>query len=350
MDGAPTWEARFGLFTVNGFDIARGRPQRAVVAAGGMDPHQLWAWDRATGELRQLTALPNGILSGAISADGEWVYYLDDPGPTEAGMLVRMPWDGGDIEPVHPRLPRGPVLTFASHGSTTAFTLLLGGQYEHRITTSDTCLSRLVAADDAEAWVTSFADEGRTLVTIRSRADGNRETILYDIESGLETESLSEPGVSLLAATPSPVLGDARFLAETNASGDLRPLLWDRNTDEREPLPVDGLSGDVRPIEWSPDGSTILLLEVDGTESHLHLLDLRSGERRALVTPAGRPAALPQEIASIFISSDEILTLWQDGDRPPVILSIPTDGREASIAVGVRDVPPPPDDAWRLGR
>jgi Tol biopolymer transport system component len=332
MDGAPTRGARFGLFTINAFAMARGRPQRGVVAAGGSGPPQLWAWDRSTGELRQLTALPNGKLAGSISADGEWVYYLDDPDGAEEGMLVRVPWDGGDIEPVHPRLPRGPVLQFASSGSTTAFTLQVDGRYEHRITTSDTCLSRLVAADAFEARVAALADEGRTLVTVRSQPDGNRETVLYDIESGLETESLSEAEVTLLAVTPSPVLEDARFLAETNESGEWRPFLWDRNTDERVPIPVDGLSGDVRPIDWSPDGSTILLLEV-AAEPRFHLHDLRTAVRRSLPTPPGAATALPGDVATIFVSPDEVLTLWRDGVHPPVVVSIPLDGGGPSVAI-----------------
>ena len=339
------WQARFGAFSVSAFDLARDRPGRAVVAAARLDPHQLWAWDRDTGDLRQLTSARSGILSGFISADGGWVYYLDDPEASEEGVLVRVPWAGGTAEVVDPALGRGFLWNLVAHGSGVAFTFVIDGRFEHRVALNDQSGSRAVVTDEASAFIGALVDDGRTLMTARWLDDGNRESVLYDVATGSQVAALSEPGVTLLAYTPSPIRGDSRMLAESSGTGVRRPLLWDRSTGARMPIPVDDLAGDVRPVAWSPDGATILLLQIHQADTRFHRYDLATGDVRPLDTPAGAVTALPNDFATLYTGSSEILTLWQDGAYPPAIRSIPLDGTPSSVALG--DPQPPPGHQWR---
>jgi Tol biopolymer transport system component len=55
---------------------------------------QLYAWDVPTGELRQLTDRPEGVLFGGLSPDGCYVYYLEDRQGNEIGHFVRVPFEG----------------------------------------------------------------------------------------------------------------------------------------------------------------------------------------------------------------------------------------------------------------
>src|SRR4051812_44316861 len=116
-----SWRTRFAAFSVNDVAFAAARPERAVVAAGGLEPHQVHAWDRDTGALRALTAAPHGLLSAAISADGEWVFYVDDPEQREEGVFVRVRWDGGEAAPLDPDLPPGFVWGVICEGGQVAF-------------------------------------------------------------------------------------------------------------------------------------------------------------------------------------------------------------------------------------
>src|SRR6478609_8881841 len=345
MTAPAPWQARFAAFTVNAFEVARDRPTRGVVAGGGIEPHQLWAWDRGSGDLRKLTSTPGGILSGSISADGRWVYYLDDPEASEEGVLVRVPWEGGPAEVVDPALGRGFLWSLVAHESSVAFTFLVDGRFEHRIASNDEPGSRLVVADEASAFVGSFVDDGRTLMTARWLDDGNRETVLYDIATGSQVDVLSQPGATMLAYTPSPIRGDRRMLAESSETGVRRPILWDRSTGERTPISVGGIEGDVRSVAWSPDGAKILLLQIHEADTRFHLYDLAHEELTPLATPSGALTALPTEFATTFTDATEILTLWQDGAHPPAIRAIPLDGRESTVALG--DPQSPAGHQWR---
>ena len=60
--------------------------------------------------MTQLTDDPAGVPDGAISADGEFVYYLRDKGGNEIGHYARIPFAGGEPEDMTPNLPE-----YASH-------------------------------------------------------------------------------------------------------------------------------------------------------------------------------------------------------------------------------------------
>ena len=56
-------------------------------------------WDRATGERRQVTDHPVGVLAGALTLDGERVLFWQDETGSEAGQWYAEPFAGGDAEP-----------------------------------------------------------------------------------------------------------------------------------------------------------------------------------------------------------------------------------------------------------
>ena len=73
-DDAP-WRRRFRAPTEFP-SVARANPQRGLVSSNRSGMAQLYAWDVATGNLRQLTHVPKGRPWGMLSADGRFVYYL----------------------------------------------------------------------------------------------------------------------------------------------------------------------------------------------------------------------------------------------------------------------------------
>ncbi|MEO5940227.1 MAG: prolyl oligopeptidase family serine peptidase, partial [Candidatus Limnocylindrales bacterium] len=334
MSVVAPWELRFEAFVCDDFGLAADRPDHGVVAAGGVGPHQLHAWDRRTGDLRTLTDSPAGVLAGWISADGAWVYYLDDDGGTEEGHLVRVNFDGGTPERVDASGGPAGLFDLVAFGDQIAFTLARAGQYEHRVAKNSVPGSRLIAKDNVASFIGGFVDQGRTVVVSRYLADGGRDTQLVDVATGGVMAQLGIPGFALIAYLGSPVEGDRRLLAESNETGFRRPFVWDPEVDTREPIPVDGMAGEVRPIAWSPDAQSVLLLQTTRAEMHLHLQDLATGARRRLPLPAGAITGLPISFATEFGSSTEVLTLWQDGTHPRSIVSIPLDGRPPSTLLG----------------
>ena len=66
--------------------------------------YELYAWDRSTGEQRQVTDRPNGTTDGVLSPDGAWIWWFDDKDGDEFGVWRRagkrwvdlVPWTPSD--------------------------------------------------------------------------------------------------------------------------------------------------------------------------------------------------------------------------------------------------------------
>ena len=69
------WKARFRAPTILETQVARLDPRRGLAVSNRSGIYQLYAWDVPSGELRQLTDKPEGLVSGLISPDGEHVYF-----------------------------------------------------------------------------------------------------------------------------------------------------------------------------------------------------------------------------------------------------------------------------------
>src|SRR5918995_2436166 len=111
------WKQRFRAERVLWSALAEERPDRGLVASNRTGRYQLYAWEVTTGQLRQLTDRTEGIVFGFIDSQGRHVYYLDDMGGNEIGHMVRVPFDGGEVEDTSPNLP--PYSTFGGVVSAT---------------------------------------------------------------------------------------------------------------------------------------------------------------------------------------------------------------------------------------
>src|SRR5215218_1893536 len=99
------WKQRFRAERILWSGLAEGRPDRGLVVSNRTGRYQLYAWEVPTGQLRQLTDRPEGVVFGFIDPHGRHVYYLDDAGGNEIGHLVRVSFAGGKPEDITPNLP-----------------------------------------------------------------------------------------------------------------------------------------------------------------------------------------------------------------------------------------------------
>src|SRR5215216_2369273 len=118
------WKQRFRVEKILWSALAEERPARGMAVSNRTGRFQLYAWEVPTGQLRQLTDRPEGVVFGFIDSLGRHVYYLDDTGGNEIGHLVRVPFGGGEPEDTSPNLP--PYSTFggviSATGNRLAFT------------------------------------------------------------------------------------------------------------------------------------------------------------------------------------------------------------------------------------
>ncbi len=178
QDETEQWKLRFRAARMTFPQHARKRPDRAVFACNASGTVEMYAWDRGTGEIRQMTARPAGTPFGALDPRGQRLWWFDDDGGNEFGVWNRQPFEGDS--PPEAAAPS------------------LGPSY----------LAGLALGVDGSAVIGRSVDDGASIHWLRS--DGTAVTI-YQHREDAEVSALSADD-SLLAISHSEH-GDARHKA-----------------------------------------------------------------------------------------------------------------------------------------
>jgi dipeptidyl aminopeptidase/acylaminoacyl peptidase len=334
LNDTALWKQRFRVSQIFSAQLARANPARGLVVSNQRSNlFQLYAWMTSSAELCQLTYRPGGIMSGRISPDGCYIYFLDDHQGNELGHFVRLPFEGGEIEDVSPGLPdytlRG--VGFSLDGSMMAFNAVNADGFQLY------CVSLgplgelnppcLIHQDKQEFWGAMLSNDGRVAAVISTaRAGGTRRYSLLALDTANGSvigEAWDGPQTSVEIAAFSPLTGDTRILAMTSLTGYTRPFIWNPYSGERNEIPVDGLNGDVIPMDWSPDGKQVLLCQIQRAHQQLYIYDLVSRVMTRLQHPSGTyyfTLGEPGERIgpwTCFGPDGKIWSLWEDSTHPP---------------------------------
>ncbi|KOX01106.1 peptide hydrolase [Streptomyces sp. NRRL B-1140] len=289
----PDWEKRFRAPRVSLPDWAEDAPDRSLFVSNATGTYEVYAWDRSTGEQRQVTDRPNGTTDGVLSPDGAWIWWFDDKDGDEFGVWRRQPFEGGADEPaaagLEPSYPAG--LALGRDGRTavvgrstdedgTTIHLVRTGEdpveiYRHRESAGVGDLSHdgsLIAVEHTE-----HGDAMHSALRVL-RPDGTAVADLDDTEGGTR-----ELGLEVLGFAP--VDGDTRLLIGHQRRGRWEPLVWDVATGEQTDLALE-LPGDVS-AEWYPDGSGLLIAHSFEARSELFRYDLSARALTEIPTPPG---------------------------------------------------------------
>ncbi|MGI5456611.1 S9 family peptidase [Streptomyces sp. CA-249302] len=289
----PDWERRFRAPRVSLPDWAEDAPDHSLFVSNATGTYELYAWDRASGEQRQVTDRPNGTTDGVLSPDGAWIWWFDDKDGDEFGVWRRQPFEGGPDDLAAPGLdasyPAG--LALGRDGRTA----IVGRSTDEEGTTIH------LARTDSEpveiyrhresAGVGDLSHDG-TLIAVEHtehgdamhsalrvlRPDGTAVAELDDTKGGTE-----ELGLEVLGFAP--VDGDTRLLIGHQRRGRWEPLVWDVATGEETDLALD-LPGDVG-AEWYPDATGLLIAHSFEARSELFRYDLESAALAKIPTPPG---------------------------------------------------------------
>ncbi len=213
---------------------------------------------------RPVTSLPGNELGAALSAEGSFVVFS---------------WDGGEA----------------------------GGDYDlFRIPTSGGA-PELVTGGPSDELEPALSPGDRRLAFLRGDvASGGRELWVREVESGREAHLATTDGRLLDVAWLSAEELVVVERAEDGASSRLRALSLDGAARELTNPPPP--TSDLFPA-LSPDAQRLAFYRrTRAGAGKIHLVDLRSGELRALETPTGRVAGLAFEASgdSLIVSSDRV--------------------------------------------
>lgn len=332
------WKARFRAARVSLPAWAEEAPHRCLYRSNAGGTWELYAWDRATGDSRQVTDRPNGTVLGTVDPAGRWVLWFADSDGDEFGLWMRQPFDGGPDEPAVPGLePSYPAgLALGASGSAlvgrttddgTDVHLARPGQrptlvYRHREDAHLVDLSRdesLVAINHSEH------GDSRHMALRVVRPDGPPVAEAWD-----------GPGKGLDGVGFAPVAGDARLLVVHERRGRPELLVWDVLSDEQREIVLD-LPGELA-ADWYPDASALLVLHQHRGRGELYRYDLASGSLDRIPTPPGvigGATARPDGTAEYA---------WSSAAEPPAVRSsagtvvLAPPGPPAPASVPVHDV------------
>ncbi|HSF27314.1 MAG TPA: prolyl oligopeptidase family serine peptidase [Actinomycetes bacterium] len=336
----PKWEQRFRAVRVSLPDWAQDAPARTVYVSNATGTFEVYAWDRASGSHRQVTARRNGTSHATIDPSGQWIWWFDDTDGDEFGVWRRQPFGGGPDAPAAAPLSAsypaglglGPdglaVVGRATEGRTTIHRVRADAEpvtlYEHTEDASVGALSRdgaLVAIEHSE-----HGDSRHPALRVLRVADASAVAELWD-----------GPGKGLEALEFAPVPGDPRLLVQHERHGRPELLIWDVLAGTQTELTVD-LPGEIS-AQWYVDGRALLVAHDFEARTTLHRLDLDTGE----LTDLGTPPGVVDDATTRPDGSVEYL--WSSAATPPAVRS--TTGRVV-LATDGPPAPPsvPVEDAW----
>lgn len=344
----PDWEKRFRAPRISLPDWAEGAPHRSLFVSNATGTYELYAWDRESGEQRQVTSRPNGTTDGVLSPDGAWIWWFDDKDGDEFGVWRRQRFEGGEdelatpgLEPSYPaglalsRDGRTAVVGRSTDDEGSTIHVAREGEapfelYRHRESAGVGDLSHdgsLIAIEHTE-----HGDAMHSALRVL-RPDGTAVAELDDTEGGTE-----ELGLEVLGFAP--LDGDPRLLIGHQRRGRWEPLVWDVASGTQTDLELD-LPGDVS-AEWYPDGTALLIAHSFKARSELFRYDLGSRELTGIPTPRGTVSGATAR------PDGSVEYLWSSAAEPSSVRS--TTGRVVLNPPGLKSPGSVPvEDVWVEG-
>jgi dipeptidyl aminopeptidase/acylaminoacyl peptidase len=333
----PDWVRRFTATDIGFPAWDDGSPDHLAIVTNRSGGQQSWAHDLADGSWRQMSDEPVGV-EVTWMLPGDRVAWWRDTTGDERGLLMAMPFAGGQAEPVFPSLPEGWLMGHSFEAGIAAISMEIGGAYRTYLIERDGT-ARVLADHEAAAGVGSLEpglggglSADGALVCIQHAEHGDllhAALRVLDTRAGEVVGELEDKGRNLDPVAWSPVSGDQRLAFTSELGAFERPAIWDVRSGERRDLAID-LPGGVFPVRWWADASALLCRHEHEGRAQLVRIDLATGATAALT-------GLDGDIDGAGIRPDG--SVWyrvSDAVRAPRIMQ--TGGGEV---VASPDAPPP---------
>lgn len=284
----PLWEKRYRAPAMAFPHWARHAPDRLAVATNESGAWQVYAWDRATGERRQVTDDPIGVPGGAVTPGGEGVVWFEDTTGDEVGRWLVAPFGGGEPKPLLPGVPDAWSAGLSlGDGVTVAGTADDGG-YTIWVSEADG-EARRIHHHTEPVDVAGLSRDGRLLALVHAEHGDSIHPavrVVDAITGHTAGDQWDGEGLGLGVAGWSPVPGDQRVVLSHEREGKDRPAVWDLSRGERADLRVD-LPGDVGVAGWWPDASALLVVHENEGRDELWRYTLDTDALDRIDHPAG---------------------------------------------------------------
>jgi dipeptidyl aminopeptidase/acylaminoacyl peptidase len=309
----PVWEQRFRAPRVSLPEWAQHAPHRCLYVANPTGTFELHAWDRDHDTHRQVTDRPQGTTDGALSPDGEQVWWFADTDGDEFGTWRRQPFDGGPDEDAVPGVPAAyPAGLELGRDVVVVGCSTDDGSTVHVV--RDGAASVLYESPHDATVGGLSSDESLVLLEHSEHGDSRHRALrVLALDGTVVWERWDGPGLGLEAVGFSPRAGDGRLLAVHERQDRSLPFVVEPRTGEEVHPDLSALEGDLS-ADWYPDGSALLVVAEARGRSTLHRVTL-DGQVEPVPTPPGTvDGATARPDGTVEFA-------WSSGARPTVIRS-----------------------------
>ncbi len=267
------WEDRFRAPTVGMPMWGAHASDRLVYSGTESGVWQAHVVDLSSGERRQVTDHPVGVIHAQMTPNGTHVAWFIDENGDESGRWWVEPFEGGDSGPLLTGVPdrgwnnglaqRDDVVA-AAIGTQEEFALFIsrGGARATKVWAGKDAISLSGSSGDVDQPYLAglSADGGLVSVDHGEGTDEiHRALRVFDTRTGKVAGDTAVPGVSIAGTCWSPVPGDQR-LAYTHERFDfVRPAIWNLETGEHRDLVITQ-DGDHAITDWWPDAAQVLVV------------------------------------------------------------------------------------------
>ena len=310
------WRRRFRAPRLSLPRWADDAPERLVYGSNSVGRWEIYAWDRARGNRRQVTNRREGTLDGLIAPDGERIWWFDDTDGDEFGRWAVEPFGGG----AHAIAADGLGRAYGTGLSIGRAVTVIGRSTDDGSSVyvlRDGLPTQIYHHQEA-SWLGGLSADEQLICFHHSEHGDSRHAALraVDLDGNLVAELSDGPGLGLSSAGFPLIAGDDRVLVLHERYDAWRPLLWSPRTGEAREIALD-LPGEVE-ASWYPDGTALLIGHEHAGRSTLFRYDLATEALEPIPTSPG-------VIADAAARPDgQVWYLWSDSANPPEVRS--TDG------------------------
>jgi acetyl esterase/lipase len=291
------WKRRFRAPVVMFPTWARDNPDRLLYLSNAGGKFEVYAWDKNTGERRQVTDRSEGTgyrVPSRLDPSGECIWWFDDEKGNELGRWVREPWQGGKRETIAPQLAPAYSSRIAIHGGgpiAGRFAVIGRSRSDEGTTVyvvADGEAPRGIYAHEQSATIDGLSRDGTLVALFHSEHGDSRNRVLRIIDlDGKRVAELSHGAGHGLSPSGgwSPVAGDARYLAVHDREDLERPLIFDAKRSTSTEIHLD-LPGETF-ADWYPDARSLLIGHDHRGRTELYRYDLASAKLDRLATEHG---------------------------------------------------------------
>jgi dipeptidyl aminopeptidase/acylaminoacyl peptidase len=319
------WRSRFHAPRISVPDWALDAPDANLYVSNASGVWEVYAWNRATGEHRQVTDRPNGTMHAVPSPDGEWIWWFNDTDGDELGSWVREPFAGGAaatraVADVHDGYPAGLEI------GTSVVAIGVSTDDGSQLFAHSNGRTELFYSHEDDAGIAAMSRNESLLVISHSEHGDSRHPALRVVSTkdfATVAEKWDGEGKGLSALEFSSLLGDPRLLVLHERRGREELLIWDVAKDTETEIELD-LPGEVA-ASWYPNAEALLVSQFHHGRSYLYRYDLESSDLSSLDTPLGR-------IGGAGVRPDGTVEYsWSSAAQPTTVRARTPDGEDSVL-------------------